>query len=379
MTDTARRGAALALGGSAGLVSAVTVLLSGCAAAGPAQAGTTPHRTDHAEPARSAAPASRSAPGGQGRAGTGSASHPSAARRVGRFGSFPVAQRLVTFTEPAHAGPAGGTLGPRRLLTQVLYPRAVALDTARGHPPPARGALPMLVFAPGFMQCGTPYRHLLRSWASAGFVVVVVNFPHADCRAGSAATESDLQNEPADLSYVITRMLNLSTAANGPFAGLIAGHEIGIAGQSDGGDVVAAIGANSCCADRRVAAVAVLSGAEWPPMAGSYFGRRPVPMLFAQGSADTINPSGCSVVLYQADPARARYYLDLFGASHTGPYWGANQYERIVARVTLAFFDRYVLGQSAAGQAMRGDGTVPGLATLLSDGHGQFPSRYCNT
>jgi hypothetical protein len=35
-----------------------------------------------------------------------------------------------------------------------------------------------------------------------------------------------------------------------------------------------------------------------------------------------------------------RYYLDLFGAAHMVPYAGGNSVERLVARVTLAFFAR---------------------------------------
>ena len=41
-------------------------------------------------------------------------------------------------------------------------------------------------------------------------------------------------------------------------------------------------------------------------------------MLFVQGTADTINPPWISLQLYQADTAGTRYYLDLFGANHTG-------------------------------------------------------------
>jgi hypothetical protein len=43
-----------------------------------------------------------------------------------------------------------------------------------------------------------------------------------------------------------------------------------------------------------------------------------------------------------------RYYLDLFGAARMVPYAGDNSVERLVARVTLAFFARYVLGDTSA-------------------------------
>ena len=80
--------------------------------------------------------------------------------------------------------------------------------------------------------------------------------------------------------------------------------QVGAAGQSDGGDTVAALAASTCCTDRRLKAVAVLSGAEWPPMPGRYFPGRAPPMLFTQGTADTINPPWMSLQLYRAD-ARA--------------------------------------------------------------------------
>lgn len=299
------------------------------------------------------------------------------AARLGTIGTFAVRKRGMTIIEPAHPGVTGTSLPTRRLLTEVYYPLAgPAPAAATAH---AKGPLPMLVFAPGFMQCAAPYSRLLRAWASAGYLVVVVNFPLSDCKVGAAATETDMVNQPGDMSFVIARMLALSAAGHGFFSGLIDPRDIAVTGQSDGGDTVAAMAANTCCTNHRVAAVAVLSGAEWPPMPGQYFAHHPVPMLFTQGSADTINPPGCSVTMYRADPDVDRHYLDLIGASHTGPYWGTNKYERVVARVTTAFFDRYVLDRKKAGQAMRRFGNVAGLAVLYNNGQGQFPSTYCNT
>jgi fermentation-respiration switch protein FrsA (DUF1100 family) len=226
--------------------------------------------------------------------------------------------------------------------------------------------LPLLVFGPGFMMCSGAYSHLQQTWASAGYVVAGVSFPRTNCHLGAAAYETDLVNQPADMSYVITRMLALSAQPHGLFSGLVNRHEIGATGQSDGGDTVAALAANTCCTDQRLAAVAVLSGAEWAPMPGPYFAHGAPPMLFVQGSADTINPPWTSVQLYRADKGGTRYYLDLFGADHLGPYVGDNPVERLAARVTLAFFDRYVLGQTSAQATMTRDGNVSGAAELVS-------------
>ena len=103
-------------------------------------------------------------------------------------------------------------------------------------------------------------------------------------------------------------------------------------------------------------------------MPGRYFPDRAPPMLFVQGTADTINPPRLSLQLYQADTAGIRYYLDLFGANHTGPYWGTNPVQQLVVRVTVAFLDRYVLGQARALAVMARDGNAGGAAALVSDG-----------
>jgi dienelactone hydrolase len=282
---------------------------------------------------------------------------------LGIPGSYQIGRRQVTFTEPGHIGPTGENLGARTLVTVVQYPTALRSGGQAVH-----GPFPLVLFAPGFMQCGGPYSDLLQAWATTGYVVVTVNFPRTDCRAGTAADEADLVNQPADMSYVLTRLLALNAQPQGWFSGLVNRDQIGVTGQSDGGDTVAALAANACCTDHRVRAVAVLSGAEWPPMPGRYFPDRAPPALFVQGTADTINPPWTSLQLYRADKAGIRYYLDLFGANHTGPYWGTNPVEQLVVRVTVAFLDRYVLGQAGALAVMARDGNVAGTAVLVSDG-----------
>jgi predicted dienelactone hydrolase len=194
-----------------------------------------------------------------------------------------------------------------------------------------------------------------------------VNFPRTNCQT-AAPDESDLVNQPADVSYVLSRLLELNAQPGDPLSGLLNPHQIAAAGQSDGGDTVAALAVNTCCTDHRLTAVAVLSGAEWAPMPGRYFAHKAPPMLFVQGSADGVNPPSTSVQLYQSDPSRTRYYLDLFGATHMVPYSGSNPTERIVGRVTIAFFDRYVLGMPGAQTTMTKDGDVAGRAALVSGG-----------
>jgi dienelactone hydrolase len=293
-----------------------------------------------------------------------------AARAVspGVAGRYRVGERQLVFTEPAHVGVTGQHLGARSLLTVIRYPaaRSAAGTWAAG------GPFPVVMFAPGFQQCSGTYEDLLQSWASAGYVVVSVDFPRTSCQVASTAYEPDLVNQPGDVSYVLSQVLALSARPDGFLSGRLNPREVAAAGQSDGGDTVAALGGNACCQEHRLKAVAVLSGAEWPPMPGRYFPGEAPPMLFAQGSADTINPPWTSVQLYRADRAGSRYYLDLFGADHMVPYTGDNTVERLVARVTLAFFDRYLLGDKEALTAATRAADSSGIAVL--DSGGRLPS-----
>jgi dienelactone hydrolase len=227
-----------------------------------------------------------------------------------------------------------------------------------------------MVFAPGFRQCARSYSDLLAQWATAGYVVAAVDFPLTSC-ATPSPDEADLANQPADVAFVIRRLLELSGNRGSRLAGLIDPAEIAVSGHSDGGDTVAAVAAATCCRDRQVRAAVVLAGAEWPPLPGRWFAGPAPPMLFVQGTADTWNFPAASEQLYRADTTGWRYYLNLPGADHFAPYEGDGTPEPIVARVTIDFLDYYLLGEQDRLGAMRRASKVPGVAEMV--GAGQLP------
>jgi acetyl esterase/lipase len=269
----------------------------------------------------------------------------------------------MPFTEPGHTGASGLYVKTRHLTTVIDYPLAQGSASQ-----PAAGPLPVIMFAPGFQLCADSYQPLLQTWASAGYVVAAVNFPRTNCQLKTSADEGDLINQPADVSYALKALLAVSTQPGDLFSGLLNQNEVAAAGHSDGGDTVAAMAANTCCTEPLLKAVAVLSGAVWVPMPGKYFTQATPPMLFSQGSADPTNPPWASVQLYRWD-AGTRFYLNLLGADHLNPYTTTLPVEQIVGRTTLAFFDRYVLGQVPAEATMTQDGNVAGTAQLDSGGH----------
>jgi dienelactone hydrolase len=280
----------------------------------------------------------------------------------GQAGDFQVAQQSFTFNESA-----GGALGTRILPVLVFYPETGQSALASAASLAGAGEFPLVVFAPGFLQCGVVYNDLLTQWASAGYVVAVVNFPQTNCQTPNP-NESDLINQPRDVATVIGSLDELSEHAKGPLSGLIDTSRVAVAGHSDGGDTVAAMAAMSCCRYPGLSAAIVLAGAEWPAFAGRWFGAPTPPMLFVQGSADTINPPAASTQLYQADTTGIRYYLDLYGAEHLPPYEGDQAPEPIVAQVTIDFLDQYLAGRGDESSALDSAGNVPGVAQLVSGG-----------
>lgn len=252
----------------------------------------------------------------------------------------------------------------RTLMTVVRYP-AVGAPSAKDLPnaPPERaaGPFPLVVFAHGYRLAPYTYTQLLQAWAHAGYVVAAPAFPLTNADA-PVVNRSDLINQPQDLRFVISRLLAQRGA---PLGGLIDGTRIALSGHSDGVDSALAV-AYGRLRDRHVRAAIGLSGAEISAFTGFNGSARDVPLLAAQGTADSVNsPSG--TYSYFADAPRPKYLLKLLGAEHTSPYQDAQPYLGIVERVSTAFLNRYLKGDIAARRRLAMLGSVPGLSTLQID------------
>jgi dienelactone hydrolase len=281
-----------------------------------------------------------------------------------------VGLRIETFVDRSRTiRLASGKVEPRTLVTEVRYPAAGpagANDVRNAPAARAAGPYPLVIFGHGFAVTPAPYAPLLDAWARAGYVVAAPVFPLAGPLAPGGPTEADLVNEPADMSFVISRMLAQSTRANGPFSGLLERNRIAVSGQSDGGDTALAVAFDKPLRDARVSAVVVLSGAEIPQLGAFAFPRQGPPLLATQGSADTINLPSASNMFFSVAP-RPKFLLTLVGATHLPPYSSAQPYLGIIERVTVAFLDRYLKNQPAGLRRMLVGGRIAGRATLAAD------------
>ncbi len=272
---------------------------------------------------------------------------------------YPVGAREITVDNHARS---------RVLPTLVRYPAMTGhADQDNWGASAAPGAFPLVVFAPGYLQCGSAYAPLLRSWTQAGFVVAEVSFPLTDCHT-SSPDEADIINQPSDVGAVISQLLADSGDPASPLHGLIDPHRVAVAGHSDGGDTVAAAADNTCCRDDRVSAAIVLAGAELSSFGGTYFPPGSPPTLFVQGTGDTVNLPPDTKQLYNGDRAGAKALLWVDGANHLSPYEGNGPAEQLVAKVTTDFLEMTLRGSGPAGQSMVRDGNVTGRSTLTTSG-----------
>jgi len=245
-----------------------------------------------------------------------------------------------------------GKTEPRPVTTEFWYPPASD----------GSGPFPLIVFGHGFASTPWWYRRLLRAWAGAGYVVAAPIFPLGNENAPGGPDESDIVNQPGDMSFVITRVLAASASSTGPFAGLVDPTKVAVAGQSDGAMTAYATAYESPWRDDRVRAALILSGAILGPR--RYVVHDRVPLLAVQGAADKINPPYYAYRMFFA-AGRPKFFLLLHHAGHLPPYTVPGRTLATVERVTVAFLDHYLGSGSLAAIATAAQ-TSP-RAELTSD------------
>lgn len=294
-------------------------------------------------------------------------------RSVGRAtvrhpSSYATGLRTLRLVDSGRSIVIDGERQPRTLPTEVRYPvLGPASRTDVRDAPAARvdGPFPLVVFGHGYDVAPARYARLLQSWAHAGYVVAAPTFPGESPAAPGGPNESDLVNEPADMRFVISRMLAQS-AGSGPLSGLIDPARIAVAGHSDGGDTALAVAYDPRFRDPRVKAAIVLSGAEIPAEGEFRFPASGPPLLATQGTADPVNLPSATDAFFEA-ASRPKYLLSLIGAEHLPPYAEQGQQLEAIERTTRAFLDSYLEHKPGALAQLRTAGNVPGQTTLHAD------------
>jgi alpha-beta hydrolase superfamily lysophospholipase len=295
------------------------------------------------------------------------AAPPPASAQTAATPPFAVGVRLLKLVDRSRTMRLpGGRSVPRSFEAVVRYPALGApgpSDVAGAPAARAPAPFPLVVFAHGFAVTPGIYARLLHSWAQSGYVVAAPVFPLTSAGAPGGPNESDLVNQPADISYAITRLLAASASPAGPFAGLLDPSHVAVAGQSDGGVTALLAAYGRRLRDPRIGAAVVLSGAEWSGVGGYDFSRARAPLLAVQGTADTVNEPRFTYAFFRA-AHQPKFLLRLLGAEHLPPYTREQPQLSIVERVSTAFLDAYLKRSPGELAQMPALGDVSGTALL---------------
>ncbi len=274
--------------------------------------------------------------------------------------SYRVASTTIDFIDHSRTTPASNgypALPDRSLSTLIVYPK----PTSGQHQ-----SFPLIVYSHGFGATAASALPTLDSLASHGYVVAAPDFPLSTTGLPGGLDLFDFVNQPGDVSFVITRMLDLNRTHSSPLYHQIQVHRIGVAGHSLGAVTTLAVSYNSCCRDSRIGAAVEMDGELNVPIgptgefSGTYFKGHNAPLLVVNGTKDTIGPYAVSQAIYAKAPA-PKYFLSLIGAPHEG--FAMKPWSPVVNDTIAAFFDRYLGAGQTVGQIKRA-GSKPGITTI---------------
>ncbi|MFI9643641.1 alpha/beta hydrolase family protein [Micromonospora sp. NPDC051925] len=274
------------------------------------------------------------------------------------------APRVSAGTAPAEAFAVGvrqlklNRGGDRPLPVTLWYPaRGTAGEAAQRDATAATGRFPVVAFSHGLNGRPADYQALLTRWAAAGFVVAAPAFPHTG--KGSDGNVLDVLNQPADVSYVLDKVLALETKAGDPLRGRLATDRVAAAGHSAGGATT--IGLFTTWRDKRLAAGVVFAGTGLG--VGTAFAGAAAPQLIVHGQADKVVDYAAGKAVYDAVPW-PKAMLSLPKGDHGQALLGDGAALRVVSDTTVEFLRWTLYGDEAAKDRIPAEAARGGLATL---------------
>ncbi len=275
--------------------------------------------------------------------------------------SYAVGVRRETYVDTSRVTDANGDFkgAPERTLDTVIwYPalgdlvieQELVKGTADAEIDAEHGPYPLIVLSHGWTANPDVYAVLGRTWASAGYVVVAPAYPLSNTKAPGGPIIGDVDNQPADASFVIDQVL-----ADEALSAVIDAEHIGAAGHSLGAITALGLTFAACCVDDRIDAAIPMSGvAAMVDDGANYFLGEAIPVLFIHGTDDDTVPYNASVDAY-GKAAAPKAFVTFAKGDHVFPYIGGGVDARRIAfqDMTTAWFDRWLKNDEAALDRLR--------------------------
>jgi predicted dienelactone hydrolase len=233
------------------------------------------------------------------------------------------------------------------------------------HVPPDATGVPLVLFSHGFSGHPRKFTRLFSRWVTAGYAVAAPAFPHTADTAPPPLDFEDLRNQPADVVFVLDRVLETLGDRVDP-------ERVALAGFSLGAFTTLAAAFAVTGRDRRARVAIAVAGGIGPiggecDVAGLPGG---LPLLIVHATGDAAVPYASGREVYdRARPPKA--LLTLEGPHHEHVIEDEPAVPELVAVVdgaTTAFLD-LALRDDPEGAARLRDAVAPSpLASLETDG-----------
>jgi dienelactone hydrolase len=257
-------------------------------------------------------------------------------------------------TEPATAPATTFSVRTRHL--QLSRGKDRPLPTTIWCPSSGAGPFPVIVFSHGLTSEPSAYAALLTRWARAGFVVAAPAFPHTHYLVKDF-NALDVANQPADASYVLTKVLALNTKSGDSLEHRLDTRRVAAAGHSAGG--ITTIGMFTGDRDNRLVAGIVLAGEQVLP---APFTGPPAPILFVHGKLDKTVPYRNGLAAFQGVP----WPKAMMSVTKGGHVTITKGFEPVLD-TTTDFWRWSLYGDPAAKARLKADATQGGTATFTAD------------
>lgn len=154
------------------------------------------------------------------------------------------------------------------------------------YPENVDAAHPLIIHSHGILSSRTELTYLAARLASSGYVVVAADYPLTSGSTPGGANAADVANQPADVSFLIDSVLELSGDEK-PFTGTIDMNRIGLTGLSLGGLTTTLATYHPRWREPRIKAAVSIAGPT-AAFTDRFYTTTDIPFLMIAGTADAL-------------------------------------------------------------------------------------------